>query len=100
MPDTIYIKSKSEIEIMRQAGRITAGARSIARQAVAAGAARAEGMRSAVHSSSAHSLRIWITSSVMLAVHSAFLNVPILSCVPTSIESGNTKGKSDLGNTN
>jgi methionyl aminopeptidase len=37
MSDTIYIKSKSEIEIMRQAGRITAGARSIARQAVADG---------------------------------------------------------------
>lgn len=37
MSDTIYIKSKSEIEIMRQAGRITAGARSIARQAVASG---------------------------------------------------------------
>ena len=37
MSDTIYIKSKAEIEIMRQAGRITAGARSIARQAVAAG---------------------------------------------------------------
>lgn len=37
MSDTIYIKSKSEIELMRQAGRITAGARSIARQAVAAG---------------------------------------------------------------
>lgn len=37
MPDTIYIKSKSEVEIMRQAGRITAGARSIARQALAAG---------------------------------------------------------------
>lgn len=37
MSDSIYIKSKSEIELMRQAGRITAGARSIARQAVAAG---------------------------------------------------------------
>jgi methionyl aminopeptidase len=37
MSDTIYIKSRSEIEIMRQAGKITAGARSIARQAVAAG---------------------------------------------------------------
>ena len=37
MSDTIYIKSRSEIEIMRQAGRITAGAREIARQAVAAG---------------------------------------------------------------
>ena len=37
MSETIYIKSKSEIELMRQAGRITAGARSIARQAVAAG---------------------------------------------------------------
>lgn len=37
MSDTIYIKSHSEIEIMRQAGRITAGARSIARQAVASG---------------------------------------------------------------
>ena len=37
MSDTIYIKSKSEIELMRQAGRITAGARSIARQAVADG---------------------------------------------------------------
>lgn len=34
MSDTIYIKSKSEIELMRQAGRITAGARTIARQAV------------------------------------------------------------------
>lgn len=37
MSDTIYIKSRSEIELMRQAGKITAGARSIARQAVAAG---------------------------------------------------------------
>ena len=37
MSETIYIKSNSEIELMRQAGRITAGARSIARQAVAAG---------------------------------------------------------------
>jgi len=37
MSDTIYIKSPNEIELMRQAGRITAGARSIARQAVAAG---------------------------------------------------------------
>ena len=37
MSDNIYIKSKSEIELMRQAGRITAGARTIARQAVAAG---------------------------------------------------------------
>ena len=37
MSDSIYIKSKSEIELMRQAGRITAGVRSIARQAVAAG---------------------------------------------------------------
>ena len=37
MSDSIYIKSKSEIELMRQAGRITAGAREIARQAVAAG---------------------------------------------------------------
>lgn len=37
MSDSIYIKSKSEIELMRQAGRITAGARTIARQAVAAG---------------------------------------------------------------
>jgi len=37
MADTIFIKSSSEIERMRQAGKITAGARSIARQAVAAG---------------------------------------------------------------
>lgn len=37
MSDTIYIKSNSEIELMRQAGRITAGARTIARQAVADG---------------------------------------------------------------
>ena len=37
MPDTIYIKSKSEIELMRQAGKITAGARSIARQAIKSG---------------------------------------------------------------
>ena len=37
MADTIYIKSSSEIELMRQAGKITAGARSIARQAVADG---------------------------------------------------------------
>lgn len=34
MSDTIYIKSLKEIELMRQAGRITAGARSIARQAI------------------------------------------------------------------
>lgn len=37
MADCIFIKSPSEIELMRQAGKITAGARSIARQAVAAG---------------------------------------------------------------
>ena len=37
MSDTIYIKSSSEIELMRQAGRITAGARTIARQAIADG---------------------------------------------------------------
>ena len=37
MSDTIYIKSKSEIELMRQAGKITAGARSIARQAIKPG---------------------------------------------------------------
>ena len=37
MSDTIYIKSNSEIELMRQAGRITAGARTIARQAIADG---------------------------------------------------------------
>lgn len=37
MADTIYIKSSSEIELMRQAGKITAGARTIARQAVEAG---------------------------------------------------------------
>ena len=37
MSESIYIKSSSEIELMRQAGKITAGARSIARQAIAAG---------------------------------------------------------------
>lgn len=37
MSETIYIKSASEIDLMRQAGRITAGARTIARQAVADG---------------------------------------------------------------
>jgi len=37
MSDTIYIKSPREIELMRQAGKITAGARTIARQAVASG---------------------------------------------------------------
>ena len=37
MADMIVIKSPREIELMREAGRITAGARSIARQAVADG---------------------------------------------------------------
>lgn len=37
MSDTIFIKSSREIELMRQAGKITAGARSIARQSVADG---------------------------------------------------------------
>ena len=37
MSGCIYIKSPREIELMRQAGKITAGARTIARQAVAAG---------------------------------------------------------------
>lgn len=37
MSECIYIKSSREIELMRQAGKITAGARSIARQAIAAG---------------------------------------------------------------
>ena len=34
MADSIYIKSAKEIESMRVAGKITAGARSIARQAI------------------------------------------------------------------
>ena len=34
MSETIHIKSARDIEIMRQAGKITAGARSIGRQAV------------------------------------------------------------------
>ena len=34
MAEPIYIKSHSEIELMRQAGKITAGARTVARQAV------------------------------------------------------------------
>ena len=34
MSDTIYIKSKSEIELLRQAAKIAAGARSMGRQAV------------------------------------------------------------------
>jgi len=37
MSEPIYIKSPNEIELMREAGKITAGARTIARQAVAAG---------------------------------------------------------------
>lgn len=37
MSDHIIIKSPHELELMRQAGRITAGARSIARQAIADG---------------------------------------------------------------
>ena len=37
MSERIYIKSPREIELMRQAGKITAGARSIGRQAVKAG---------------------------------------------------------------
>jgi len=37
MSGCIYIKSPREIELMRQAGKITAGARTIARQAVEAG---------------------------------------------------------------
>ena len=37
MAEAIIIKSPRDIELMRQAGKITAGARSIARQAVAAG---------------------------------------------------------------
>ena len=37
MAESIIIKSGRDIELMRQAGRITAGARSIARQAVADG---------------------------------------------------------------
>lgn len=34
MSESIYIKSSREIELMRQAGKITAGARTIARQAI------------------------------------------------------------------
>ena len=37
MSESIRIKSEREIELMRQAGKITAGARSIARQAIADG---------------------------------------------------------------
>ena len=37
MAETITIKSVRDIELMRQAGKITAAARSIARQAVADG---------------------------------------------------------------
>ena len=38
----IIVKSPRQIELMRQAGKITAGARSIARQAIAAGVTTAE----------------------------------------------------------
>ena len=37
MAESIIVKSEHEIELMRQAGRITAGARTIARQAIKAG---------------------------------------------------------------
>lgn len=37
MSESIYIKSPKEIEMMRQAGKITAGARTIAREAIKAG---------------------------------------------------------------
>lgn len=37
MSETVYIKSQSDIELMRQAGRLAAGARTVARQAVASG---------------------------------------------------------------
>lgn len=37
MSESIYIKSPREIELMRQAGKLAAGARIVARQAVAAG---------------------------------------------------------------
>ena len=40
--DSIVIKSPREIEFMRQAGKITAGARSIARQAIADGVSTKE----------------------------------------------------------
>ena len=40
--ESIIIKSPAEIELMRQAGRITAGARSIARQAIADGVSTKE----------------------------------------------------------
>ncbi len=42
MSETIYVKSHSEIELMRQAGKITAGARTVARQALAAGVTTGE----------------------------------------------------------
>lgn len=47
----IIIKSDPEIDIMRQAGRITAGARTIARQMVAPGVTTRQINRE-VHSSS------------------------------------------------
>lgn len=37
MSESIYIKSPREIELMRQAGRLAAGARTVAREALAAG---------------------------------------------------------------
>lgn len=37
MSESIYIKSPREIELMRQAGKLAAGARTVARQAVASG---------------------------------------------------------------
>ena len=42
MAESIYIKSEKDIEYMRQAGKLAAGARSVARQAISAGISTTE----------------------------------------------------------
>ena len=77
MSETITIKSPSEIEIMRQAGRIAAGARSMGRQAVKDGMTTKQ-INRAVHE--------YIVKNGAIPSQLGFQGFPAASCVSVNDE--------------
>lgn len=77
MSDTIFIKSKSEIELMRQAARIAAGARSVGRQTVRDGLTTRQ-INKAVHE--------YIVKSGGKPTQIGYAGFPAASCVSVNEE--------------
>lgn len=75
--DPIIIKTPREIELMRQAGKITAGARSVARQAIAAGVSTREIDKA---------VRSFITRSGAIPTFLGYGGFPASTCISVNEE--------------